>query len=435
MTELVYSATRVADAQALMTHQLLGKDVIDALIAADAQQSQDIEDAIAQLRVRLDIDEQTGAQLDAIGALVGQPRDGQQDATYRLWLKARILVNRSSGAPPEMYAIAYLLLGSSAGLFLRQIPVGHVLETDGYYTPAPVVIQRILQEASAVAVPFFYQYQVFDFGANVLTLGAGSTPAAADPEGFDNARLLDWIGPAYAKPDRSAFLKARIGRSLVAAWDARDLAADARIPGYGPTLTPFGSVAATSRPIDKEHIDPVLVTTAVSPETGSSAVLDVFAGGGPWTVAGCIDRPSLRGTLFCAYADVTDESLNMVTAYFTSAGFFLEVANGSTKNTYFAAGSPGSSAATPRCFVAAYDGAVSVDFWLDGTKFTDTGPTYFAPTFGADARFHLGPHPADIAVPGNYHYGACVLSYAVTDAVAALLTGHYLREMTDSGYY
>ena len=46
-----------------------------------------------------------GEQLDVIGRVVGQPRNGLIDDQYRLLILGRILVNRSNGTIPEAFAI------------------------------------------------------------------------------------------------------------------------------------------------------------------------------------------------------------------------------------------------------------------------------------------------------------------------------------------
>lgn len=78
-------------------------------------QFQDLEDATQSLLSLLDIDNSVGAQLDMIGRYVGQPRLGLLDVTYRLYLRARVLANKSTGTVEEIFAIMRALYGASAG--------------------------------------------------------------------------------------------------------------------------------------------------------------------------------------------------------------------------------------------------------------------------------------------------------------------------------
>jgi len=77
-----------------------------------ARQLQDLEDAYQTLLTLLDIDNSSGVQLDLVGRIVGQQRLGSDDATYRLYLRARIAANNSSGDPDSIYAVFTALLGA-----------------------------------------------------------------------------------------------------------------------------------------------------------------------------------------------------------------------------------------------------------------------------------------------------------------------------------
>lgn len=79
-----------------------------------AAQAQDLEDAAQLLLTIVNIDDSVGAQLDVIGRVVGQIRAGASDAIYRLYLKARIIANRSSGTPEQLFSIMRALFGSTA---------------------------------------------------------------------------------------------------------------------------------------------------------------------------------------------------------------------------------------------------------------------------------------------------------------------------------
>jgi hypothetical protein len=69
------------------------------------QQAQDAEDAVQTLNDLLNIDVAEGVQLDVIGRIVGQPRLGLDDATYRTTIRARIQTNASDGSPEDIYPV------------------------------------------------------------------------------------------------------------------------------------------------------------------------------------------------------------------------------------------------------------------------------------------------------------------------------------------
>ncbi len=79
------------------------------------RQAQDTEDAAQSLLTLWDIANSEGVNLDRIGRAIGQKRLGSDDATYRLYLFARVLANKSSGTPEEIYSVMRALFGTTAG--------------------------------------------------------------------------------------------------------------------------------------------------------------------------------------------------------------------------------------------------------------------------------------------------------------------------------
>lgn len=110
--EAVPASQQEADAKALLLSQFQDKANLEALLGALIAQTADAErGAFEVLPLRqLDLDNLSGVQLDIVGRIVGQPRRGQVDDTYRLWLKGRIAVNTSSGTTDEMLSLLKLLL-------------------------------------------------------------------------------------------------------------------------------------------------------------------------------------------------------------------------------------------------------------------------------------------------------------------------------------
>lgn len=79
-------------------------------------QFQDLEDAGQTLLTMLDIEASEGVQLDVIGRIVGQPRNGVDDPTYRLYLSARVLANRSTGTVEDIFKVMRALFGQDEAL-------------------------------------------------------------------------------------------------------------------------------------------------------------------------------------------------------------------------------------------------------------------------------------------------------------------------------
>ncbi len=82
---------------------------IAAFLTAFLERIQEIEYVIWDLVSLKDLDTAEGVQLDLIGRIVNRAREGRDDDTYRLWLRAQVLINRSSGTPEEMMTLARLV--------------------------------------------------------------------------------------------------------------------------------------------------------------------------------------------------------------------------------------------------------------------------------------------------------------------------------------
>lgn len=120
-----------ATALARLAQYLRDKPNTTAVLGAFTAQHQDLETAVQQLLVDRTLDNAFGEQLDILGDLVGQPREGADDTTYRQRVRARVALNRSSGTSPELIAL-FLLLVPTATLKLRdEWPAALTLEVNG----------------------------------------------------------------------------------------------------------------------------------------------------------------------------------------------------------------------------------------------------------------------------------------------------------------
>jgi len=105
--------------------QFSGAPVIEGINKAFGVQLQDLQNAIFQLFDILSIDGNEGVNLDRIGTLVGQLRNGKSDAEYRRFLKARVKINKSNGTIPKILEI--LALTHPSETFSVREPKGGVL--------------------------------------------------------------------------------------------------------------------------------------------------------------------------------------------------------------------------------------------------------------------------------------------------------------------
>lgn len=125
---LIEKTTHAAEARDHLLEQFKKKERIRAVLDAFSVQIQDLERVFFDLLENRWIDTATGAQLDGLGAIVGEPRQGRNDEDYRLAIRARVLINKSSGTVPELLAILSLLLPGGAFQLIEYFPAAFVVE-------------------------------------------------------------------------------------------------------------------------------------------------------------------------------------------------------------------------------------------------------------------------------------------------------------------
>lgn len=81
------------------------KPLIEGMLKALVKPMQGIEDAGKDVQELRWLDTATGVQLDLFGTIVGEPRGGKEDETYRRFLRARILINTSEGLAEQVIKI------------------------------------------------------------------------------------------------------------------------------------------------------------------------------------------------------------------------------------------------------------------------------------------------------------------------------------------
>lgn len=125
----------IQKALALLIEQYKGLPNIEAFLVAFATETQAVLDAANQLKSLTSIDDSQGVNLDNIGVRLGESRQSFDDVVYRLHLKARILLNRSSGTIEDILGLFEALLGNTVTLLLQEyFPAGLWLTLQGAAT-------------------------------------------------------------------------------------------------------------------------------------------------------------------------------------------------------------------------------------------------------------------------------------------------------------
>ncbi len=92
---------------------------IEALVRMLVDPIQTIEDTLWQLLTERLIDTAIGEQLNVLGRIVGQTRDGLSDSDYRRHIRARISVNKSKGLWTDLIAVARLIINDTDAVLVN----------------------------------------------------------------------------------------------------------------------------------------------------------------------------------------------------------------------------------------------------------------------------------------------------------------------------
>jgi hypothetical protein len=127
------TALDTGDGSALATQPVSGGTLLQAMVRALLQPSDELEDAFLALLNERHIDNAVGKELDIIGDLAEGPRQGRTDADYRVALKARIAINTSKATPPDVKRVADLITPDGASVrYFEPLPATISIDVAGY---------------------------------------------------------------------------------------------------------------------------------------------------------------------------------------------------------------------------------------------------------------------------------------------------------------
>ena len=114
--------THADDAAARLTSQYADAEKLRGLVSLWGERVQGIEDAAWSLLTDRWLDVAEGQQLDEIGDLVGEPRLGRTDETYREAINVRITINQSGGEPERIIEFFRRIAGANQVLYQEVYP-------------------------------------------------------------------------------------------------------------------------------------------------------------------------------------------------------------------------------------------------------------------------------------------------------------------------
>jgi len=153
------------------------------LIRLEIKPLQDLEDVAYDLLTQRWIFSAVGTQLDKLGELVGEPRNGRGADVYRDQINVRIGFNLSGGQPEQIINLVSILTNANSVQLREYYPAAVTVRTDGDTIP-----QRLHKSIRGL-VPAGVSLQLISLGVGT----AFSFDAGQDTGGFDSAP--NWTPP------------------------------------------------------------------------------------------------------------------------------------------------------------------------------------------------------------------------------------------------
>ena len=186
MSDLAQQTDHVGDGTDRLLEQFKDKPRVLALLTAYLEQVQGVEDTLWQLFLDRWISTAAGEQLEVIGRIVGEKRQGSLDDEYRAFLRARIRANRSVGLLAELVKIVALIQNDTLPVLAREYdPAAVRLESTGATVVDARRVARILADAKPSGVALRYVYSETARTGVLLggDAGGGFTPTADQSPG------------------------------------------------------------------------------------------------------------------------------------------------------------------------------------------------------------------------------------------------------------
>lgn len=192
--------THAEDARKRLMFQYWDKENLKTMLDAYfGNQIQDLEDAMWTLFGRLDIGTASGVQLDGIGAIVGEPRQGKSDAEYLVYITARIGINTSEGDIETVLDIWEIITQCCSVQLIEIFPAAialymtNPLSSDAF----AVIVLDLLQGVVGAGIKVEY-IEVYDpdeafgfFNSGPTTAGFGNLLSQGTNTSVSSFKLID----------------------------------------------------------------------------------------------------------------------------------------------------------------------------------------------------------------------------------------------------
>lgn len=182
--------TYAQEAKDNLIEQFKKKTNFEDLLDVFSGQVQELETVLFQLILERFIEDAVGIQLDRLGQIPGEDREGRDDDLYRIAIKRKIVLNRSSGLAEEVLALVKSIVGSQTiELTLPGDPAHFEVFLPDIFPPSIALgaqVSSVIQDAKAGGVRAIFIWHeaepAFGFLTTPSALGftAGKFASALD---------------------------------------------------------------------------------------------------------------------------------------------------------------------------------------------------------------------------------------------------------------
>lgn len=186
---LTLNSDRAETAKALLIQLFREKENFTDLLSTLTAETQELEDAALALFVAFDPATAEGTQLDGIGAIVGEARQGRTDDLYRIRIRARILINASSGLIDQILEIARLILADDNVTLTQFFPASFRVDSTMAVTDDEATeIGNIIKQSTAAGVGSDFIFSGSD-DADTFFFSTTSAPESSSAQGFSDTGM------------------------------------------------------------------------------------------------------------------------------------------------------------------------------------------------------------------------------------------------------
>jgi hypothetical protein len=191
------TTTKITDHTVQALARRAGRDMdkpnIALLISAFSDQIQETEDAWFQLFEERSIDNGIGQQLDDLGVIVGQPRNGEADVDYRRFLRTRIAVNNSDGLINDLIRVGRGVINDES-LTILMVPgtnaqITMKIESGSISSGTATILIDFLRDTVSGGVRIILHHLTTTEALSFTFTDAASHPDISVQSGFESVAL------------------------------------------------------------------------------------------------------------------------------------------------------------------------------------------------------------------------------------------------------